>query len=66
MPTPSRSTLIAARDYFAEMLIEPKNGLAYLPLFERLEKEIEAIKARENTVDRARRLIAEREAQAAA
>ncbi len=33
-----------------------KHGEAYLPLFERLEAELQAAQAKENALDRARRL----------
>lgn len=60
MAQPDIASLTVAREYLAEMVIDPEGGAAYVPLFERLEREIEAIEARQNAVDRARRLIADR------
>lgn len=43
-----------ARDYLARCLVQ--HGEAYLPLFERVERELELVQKKKTAMDRARRL----------
>lgn len=54
--TPDISCLAAAHEYVARMVAERSDGAAYLPLFERLEKELETVSAQESAIERARRI----------
>lgn len=57
--------LTALLEYFAEMVEDPENGKAYLPLFTRVEAEIEALSATECAIERARRVMREKKARQA-
>lgn len=60
--TPDISRLAAAHEFVAQMVADRPDGAAYLPLFERLEKELEAVAAQESAIERARRVARERAA----
>jgi len=51
--------LEAALEYAAHCVAT--HGEAYLPLFERLEAEVEAHRSKESAVERARRLVKSRQ-----
>ena len=57
-----RTRLLAAYEFVAQMVADRPDGAAYLPLFERLEREVAALDARESAVERARRVARERQA----
>ncbi|WP_139837365.1 hypothetical protein [Roseovarius halotolerans] len=50
------SRLAAAHEFVASMVADRPDGAAYLPLFNRLEKELEAVAAQESAIERARRI----------
>lgn len=60
-----RAELAALLEYFAEMVEDPENGEAYLPLFMRVEAEIEALSVTECAIERARRVMREKKARQA-
>jgi hypothetical protein len=62
--TVSLDRLIAARNTVAEAVAGP-GGDVYLPIFERLEAEIEARERRQSAVERARQLTKGRKRAAA-
>ncbi|WP_176214430.1 hypothetical protein [Roseovarius sp. A-2] len=64
--TPDLARLAAAHEFVAAMVADRPDGAAYLPLFERLEKELEAVAAQESAIERARRISKERAARAGA
>ena len=57
-----RTRLLAAYEFVAQMVADRPDGASYLPLFERLEKEVAALEERESAVERARRVARERAA----
>ncbi len=61
---PDLARLTAAHEFVAEMVASRPDGAVYLPLFERLERELEAVAAQEAAIDRARRVARERAAKA--
>ena len=63
---PDLTRLAQAYEFIARMVAERPDGAAYLPVFERLEAEIEAVADRESAVERARRVSRERAGRAGA
>jgi len=61
--TTNISRLTAAHEFVARMVSERPDGHAYLPLFERLERELEALAAQESAIERARRVSREKAAR---
>lgn len=57
--TPDISRLAAAHEFVASMVADRPDGASFLPLFNRIEKEIEAVAAQESAIDRARRISQE-------
>lgn len=55
----------SAYEYVARMVAERPDGEIYLPVFERLEREIAALETRETAIERARRISREKLAAAA-
>lgn len=60
-----RAELTELLEYLAEMVGDPDNGETYLPIFLRVEAEIEAISVTECAIERARRVRREKEAREA-
>lgn len=60
-----RAELTELLEYLAEMVGDPDNGEAYLPIFLRVEAEIQALSVTECAIERARRLRREKEAREA-
>lgn len=56
METPAR--IIVARDRLADIVAD--GGEWALPVFERLEREVEALSDRQTAIERAQRIAAER------
>jgi hypothetical protein len=52
-------------EYLAEMVCDPTNGEAYLPIFTRIEDEIEALSKTESAIERARRVRYAKDARVA-
>lgn len=52
--TSTHKQIIAARNYAA--LVVARHGEAYLPLFERMEREVASLERKENALARALRL----------
>ncbi|WP_221892596.1 hypothetical protein [Pontivivens nitratireducens] len=60
-----RAELTELLEYIAEMIGDPGNGEAYLPIFTRVEAEIDALSQTESAIERARRVRREKGARAA-
>ncbi len=60
-----RAELTELLEYLAEMIGDPDNGEAYLPIFLRVEAEIEALSVTECAIERARCVRREKEAREA-
>lgn len=60
-----RTELNELLEYLAEMVSDPDNGEAYLPIFLRVEAEIEALSVTECAMERARRVRLGKEAREA-
>lgn len=59
-----RAQLVELLEYVAGMIDGP-GGEAYLPIFQRVEEEIQAISVKENAIERARRILSEKAARGA-
>lgn len=51
-----RARLENALEFVAAMVADRDDGAAYLPVFTRLEKELDSMKERESAIERAKRL----------
>tara|TARA_R110002012_G_scaffold122837_1_gene273018 strand:- start:130 stop:357 length:228 start_codon:yes stop_codon:yes gene_type:complete len=60
-----RAQLIELLEYLAEMIDGPKSDESYLPIFTRVEAEIEALSVTESAIERARRVRLEKDAREA-
>lgn len=63
---PDLPRLAAAYEYVADVVASHPDGHKALPLFERLEREMEAVQAQDSAIDRARRIAQERAERARA
>ena len=62
MTSSDRTRLLAAYEFVARMVADRPDGESFLPLFERLQREVDALSARESAIERARRVSLERQA----